>query len=286
MLRIYQISKSDPSKVTDTGYATNGRGRMKFVGVKSKDLHNLCDVQKAGFPVVSSALKTNSQMNNGNNGLPYAVAQAEGAQGQQHYIRVEVPGFKDSDTNMYNLTLTNTSAVAQQIMVGDGGGFCAAGLGLPTVNAVNVITGSWGAGSLAQLKAGAIVGGFDTHVLHLQSGKLSGGTAGDPAGNSGAGTPGTGQTLADNDSFFTSGGSIQTVEGSLLNNSPATSRLPLQMMTDSGTFSTYIRLLNDYRFIVGGYTGLLVTLPALTQLAMSFYVSAVGNGILMNKQVQ
>jgi hypothetical protein len=287
MLRIYQVSQSDPTKVCDTGYATNGKGRTKFVGVKSSVLHNLEDVQKAGFPILAVASNLSSKMANyNNNGLPYAVTQAEGAHGQQQLVRVEVPGFKGSEFNMYNLTITNTSAVAQQVMVGDGGGFCAAGLGLPTVNAVNVISGSWGAGSLAQLKAGAIVGGFDTHVLHLQSASLSGGTPGDPAGNGGAGTPGTGQTITDNDRFFTSGGSVQTVEGSLLNNSPATNRLPLQMMTDSGTFSTYIRLLNDYRYIFGGYTGLLVTLPGLTQLALSFYVSAIGNGALMNKQVQ
>lgn len=287
MLRIYQISQSDPTKVKDTGYASNGKGRIKFVGVKSNDLHNLADVQKAGFPIVNiNASKSSSNMNYGNNGLPYAVTQAEGANGQQDLVRVEIPGFKGTDMNMYNLTLTNTSAVAQQIMIGDGGGFCAAGLGLPTVNAVNVIAGSWGAGSLAQLKAGAIVGGFRTKVLHLQSATLSGGTPGDPAGNGGIGTPGTGQSVADNDRFFTSGGSVQTVEGSILNNSPATNRLPLQMMTNSSTFSTYIRLLEDYRFNIGGYTGLLVTLPGLTQLAMSFYVSAVGNGVLMNRDVQ
>lgn len=278
-----------------TIYFDNGNGTISESGVCMKSNGDYCKNSKAnkvkqlnitpeqamsmGYMVVS---RTGEQLSNSNsmNQNPFGVQGAETPDGRAQFVRGQVPGLQIKNQTI-NIVFTNTHATLSfTTTIGEGFKTAAAKLGLPALNGVVLVNGKqWGASSLSIIDNVSTGVSYDLHKLHIQSAVIT--VSGTPA-NATTGTPATVASVTDNDNFFNNG-DLQGIVGSIVGLPPSQADLGLTMLTDSSTLAPYIRLQNDHRGAFSATEGYLITIPPLTQVSITWNVSAIGNGYLVNK---
>jgi hypothetical protein len=205
-----------------------------------------------------------------------AFQSTEKPYGERDTVRAETPDVSGAFKNL-SIELRNTSTTAQKIVIFDGQGMLGDQIGLPTQNGVVTVQGNFGVNTLAQLKSLALGSAVDLHSYHMQGYVLSGGTP----GNTGTGAPGTGQTETASDKIFL-GNNFQLGKSDIAGVSPEVKQFTLSKETTGSTFDTTIRQSSKWRFIGGGFTGIIINLPALTGLVMNFDIAAYSNSKFMD----
>jgi hypothetical protein len=244
---------------------------MKKIGVNTRGQI----VHQDGTPLSRQELANMQGVSFGGN-RSSALQSTEKPYGERDTVRAETPDVAGALLNL-SIELRNTSTTAQKIVIFDGQGMLGDQIGLPTQNGVVTVQGNFGVNTLAQLKSLALGSAVDLHSYHMQGYVLSGGTP----GNTGTGAPGTGQTETASDKIFL-GNNFQLGKSDIAGVSPQVKQFTLSKMTDGGTFDTTIRQSSKWRFIGGGFTGIIINLPALTGLVMNFDIAAYSNTKLMD----
>ena len=256
----------------ETDFLLNG-SKIESSPISTKK--QLSRVQALGRKYISpSKLKRLMQNGNGsmtgNNGLPVAVHQAETATGGLRLARQETPAVV-GNLKQFSITLTNTDPDNARILfLGDHHGFGWDASGVPALNAVVVVDGTFQALTLAKLKQLTGATAIDFHQLHLQSYEITQ-TGANPAANGGQGQAGTINTTTANGKFFDSG-YFKLVEADVTDEANKTSIQPLTMDVGNNSFQTHIRANPKFRFLMDGLMSWEVKLPPLTKITITSYI--------------
>jgi len=278
-----------------TVYVDNGDGTISESGYCTKPDGSPCRNPNANTskrlnltPAYASSMgymvigKDGKNLSNSNsmNQFPFGVQVVETPDGRAGVVRGQKPGLQIKNQTI-NIVFTNTHATLSfTTTIGEGFKTAAAKLGLPALNGVVLVNGKqWGANSLSIINSVSTGVAYDLHKLHIQSAVIT--VSGTPA-NATTGVPATVASVTDNDNFFNNG-DLQGIIGSIVGLPPTQSDLGLSMVTNSATQSPFIRLLTDHRGAFSATEGYLMTIPPLTQVSITWNVSAIGDGYLVNK---
>lgn len=228
-----------------------------------------------GFKILSPCDVTEIENNLGNpqksiNRMDYGnMKLSETVTGNQVPVNLQSGDASGSGETIY-IEITNTSTTADTFTVFDASDSIADALGLPALNGVNIINGTWGANSLAMFKELACCSPFKIKGLHLLSETI----AVSVAANRGTETPGTISSETASDKFYKLG-KFGVYEGTISNQTPKGHDLSFAKDFKGNTENPEIRERPDFEFIAGGLWGLKLTIPPLCRITVTFDVVAV-----------
>lgn len=239
---------------------TNKRGaNISFVKNKGgvvlsqKQFSNLINLIKNYSIMNKDFVQRNQQRVNG---IDKAVTTTGGVRTIQNVTR----GNGSAGRELLTITLANNGSTPQTTVLFDGTSLISQKKNLPTLSSSVAVGGTFGVLTLANMR---VLGGQVALViegLHITSNGLSG------EENALVRTP--------NETFFNSG-QISTAVASPTNNSLNEKIIPLSDITDGGTFNRSVRKDSGFAFYVNPLSGLPVTIPAKTEVTISFAVSLV-----------
>lgn len=195
-----------------------------------------------------------------NNGLPYAVMQAENVYGQPALARAETPAI-NTDLVIWQVSLNNTAGAAAEFTIFDGFGLVAAKLGLSAIPGTVTVGGTFGTNTVAYLKTITQSKAVRLHQLWMQSSTTAG---------------------VLNEQFFNTG-FIRQSYGSIANNSAVDDLIPTVNQVHQDTYQTSIREWKNFRILIDACTAFHILLPASTAVNIAFYIDASEMTYDMNK---
>lgn len=218
-------------------------------------------VARAGFPIINQTQAT--KMTSINNGLPYAVQTDEDAYGQRGVFRQERPSKDAAVRKQWTITISNGEVTTEEFLVGDHHGLLAAALSIPSPKAGVTITGTWAASTYANIKQITGANPVDLHRLHLL-GKTTAGVA--------------------SDAFFSSG-SLKVLYADIANNTQQSNIIPLADLVLQDSFNTNIRIDNNFRMLMDGFSAVYLQIPAAEAVTMTFREVSAYQGVYNMEKV-
>lgn len=216
-------------------------------------------VMANGFPVLKSEQMTSNQPN----GLPFAVTSDESAYGKRGVFRHERPSKDAAIRKQWTITISNGEVTTEEFLLGDHHGLLAAALGIPSPKAGVTITGTWGATTYANMKQITGANPVDLHRLHLL-GKTTAGAA--------------------SDAFFSSG-SLKVLYADIANNTQQSNIIPLADLVLQDSFNTNIRIDNNFRMIMDGFSAVYLQIPAAEAVTLTFREVSAYQGVYNMEKV-
>lgn len=251
-----------PGIVKQLPYAIEpGTGKQVPAAITNNQNLSKSAVMANGFPVLKS-----EQMNTTNQfqaGLPYGVQTDESAYGQRGVFRHERPSKDAAVRKQWTITISNGEATTEEFLLGDHHGLLAAALSIPSPKAGVTITGTWGATTYANMKQITGANPVDLHRLHLL-GKTTAGAA--------------------SDAFFSSG-SLKVLYADIANNTQQSNIIPLADLVLQDSFNTNIRIDNNFRMIMDGFSAVYLQIPAAEAVTLTFREVSAYQGVYNMEKV-
>lgn len=226
----------------------------------------------AGYEVFTLNHSFNMNGNNGlpnyNTNLPWAVLPGENPAGEQSLGRMETARPVTGSKKKFKLVLKNTHDSEQEFVIGDGMNLIGAKSQLDPLNGVVVVSGTFGASTVAILKSIAAGGGMDIHGIHIQSYFVN--TTGAVA-NPSTGTPATILNTTDSDVFFLDG-SIKHVVGNYVGDNPQDRLINLETLVNQSSQNTHVREDAEFRGAIDRLQGFVIKLPPFGGCTINFGV--------------
>lgn len=220
-------------------------------------------VASAGFPIISqNQMQTMNAPRNGN-GLPYAVTNDESAYGQRGVFRHERPSKDAAIRKQWTITISNGEATTEEFLLGDHHGLLAAALSIPAPKAGVTITGTWGSSTYTNINQITGANPVDLHRLHLL-GKTTAGAA--------------------SDAFFSSG-SLKMLYADIANNTQQSQIIPLADLVLQDSFNTNIRIDNNFRMLMDGFSAVYLQIPAGEAVTLTFREVSAYQGVYNMEKV-
>lgn len=240
-------------------YAIAPTGKRIEAPITNNSLLKKSTVQASGFPV----LKSDQMAQNFQYGLPYAVTSDESAYGKRGVFRHERPSKDAAVRKQWTITISNGEATTEEFLLGDHHGLLAAALSIPSPKAGVTITGTWGATTYANMKQITGANPVDLHRLHLL-GKTTAGAA--------------------SDAFFSSG-SLKVLYADIANNTQQSNIIPLADLVLQDSFNTNIRIDNNFRMIMDGFSAVYLQIPAAEAVTLTFREVSAYQGVYNMEKV-
>jgi len=216
-------------------------------------------VASAGFPIIQP---NKSSMTN-QNGLPFGVQNDESAYGQRGVFRHERPSKDTAVRKQWTITIANGEATTEEFLLGDHHGLLAAALSIPSPKAGVTITGTWAATTYNNIKQISGANPVDLHRLHLL-GKTTAGVA--------------------SDAFFSSG-SLKVLYADIANNTQQSNIIPLADLVLQDSFNTNIRIDNNFRMLMDGFSAVYLQIPAAEAVTLTFREVSAYQGVYNMEKV-
>lgn len=215
-------------------------------------------ILKAGFPVINH--ENIEIMNTDKSGLPYAVKTQEDVLGAPGYSRLEMPKVGGQRT-VLRVTITNGEATDEEILVGDAYGLIASKLGVGAIKAGVVVGGTWGTATLTVLTAITAANPYRLHDIQFQGYTAAG---------------------ADSNDFYNSG-YFRLAQADIANRTCKDEELVLTDLVKQDSYNTNIRSDKTHRFIMDGFSGYHLLVPAGESIQINVEVSAVAMSYAMDR---
>ena len=232
-------------------YAVTSAGNVVPLAVTNSAPMPKQSIQAQGFPVVS---KQQSDMTSNN--LPYAVLPDENAYGKRGVARLERGGADAAVRKQWTITISNGEATDEEFLIGDNHGLLAAALGIPAPKAGVTISGTWGASTYTNINQITGANPVDLHRLHLL-GKTTAGVA--------------------SDAFFSSG-QLKVLYADIANNTQQSNIIPLADLVLQDSYNTNIRIDNNFRMVMDGFSAVYLYIPAAEAVTVTFREVSAYNG--------
>jgi len=237
-----------------------GTGRQIAAPITNNQPLSKTAVMANGFPVLKSEQMAQNQFQAG---LPYAVTSDESAYGKRGVFRHERPSKDAAVRKQWTITISNGEATTEEFLLGDHHGLLAAALSIPSPKAGVTITGTWGATTYANFKQLTGSNPVDLHRLHLL-GKTTAGAA--------------------SDAFFSSG-SLKVLYADIANNTQQSNIIPLADLVLQDSFNTNIRIDNQFRMIMDGFSAVYLQIPAAEAVTLTFREVSAYQGVYNMEKV-
>ena len=224
-------------------------------------------VVSAGLPTVTAeTLNTMTR----NRKLPFAVAPGETADGLGTFFRNETSA-KNATNQFLTFTFDNTYDSTQTFVIGDPSNLIALKEGLSTLSGAVVVTGTWGAESLAFFKSISGKIAYDVHNMKLIGEFL---TIATPSATD---TPAAISARAKSDAVFVNNDLIAMANASPSNRQAMIEPFNVTRGIEKNDFQEGIRDFPDFRFQFNPLTGLKISLQSQHSLTINVDLMAVGN---------
>lgn len=249
MKRLYQVVKGG---VIELPILVDQAGNYQNYPVTNSGVINPATIDPTS-PVLYSSINNFQTMRNncypvykGNN-LPVGVGYAETPDGRIKTARLEMAS-SGSNRRPLIIGLDNTDVAAHTFVIGDGFGLFASKNAIAAKPAAVVVTGTYGANTLTRIADITKSAPFDLHGIHI-----------------------VGQTTAgaSSETFFLNGTITQFLIEPDMQFAKET-MIPLSDEVSQAANKDNIRANEAYRFIVNGFGGYKITLPAGEKITITF----------------